>query len=129
MISPYRAKLYRLIFSLAAIYNLAFGLWACLWPEAFFSWIKMPPPNYPSLWQCLGMVVGLYGILYASAAVQLDRAKLIIAVGLAGKILGPIGLGMGIAAGEWPLRALTLVVFNDLIWWLPFAIFLLEETG
>jgi hypothetical protein len=30
MISQYRAKLYRLVFSLAAIYNFAFGLWACL---------------------------------------------------------------------------------------------------
>lgn len=39
-----------------------------------------------------GMVVGLYGILYAYAALRLDRAKLIIAIGPAGKILGPIGM-------------------------------------
>jgi hypothetical protein len=128
MISAYRAKLYRLIFALAAIYNIAFGLWACLWPRAFFTSLEMAPPNYPGLWQCLGMVVGFYGVLYASAAWRLDRAKLIIAIGLAGKILGPIGLIMTIHSGEWPLRALSLVVCNDLIWWLPFTLFLLEGT-
>jgi len=127
MISAYRAKLYRLIFTLA-IYNIAFGLWACLWPRAFFTSLEMVPPNYPGLWQCLGMVVGLYGMLYASAAWSLHQAKLIIGVGLAGKILGPIGLCLTIHSGEWPLRTFSLIVFNDLIWWLPFTVFLLEGT-
>jgi hypothetical protein len=127
MISAYRAKLYRLIFTLAAIYNIAFGLWACLWPRAFFSSLEMAPPNYPGIWQCLGMIVGLYGVLYASAAWCLDRAKPIIAVGLAGKILGPIGLCLIIQSGEWPLRTFSLIVFNDLVWWLPFTLFLLES--
>jgi hypothetical protein len=74
------------------------------------------------------MVVGLYGVLYANAALYLDRAELIIAVGLAGKILGPIGMLMAVRAGEWPLRAVTLIVFNDFVWWLPFTLFLLEGT-
>ncbi len=74
------------------------------------------------------MVVGLYGLLYAYAAVRPDRAKLIIAIGLAGKILGPIGMFMAVRSGEWPLRAVTLIVFNDFVWWLPFALFLLDGT-
>jgi hypothetical protein len=127
--SAYRVRLYRLIFAFAAIYNITYGLWACLWPRAFFDIAKMAPPNYPGLWQCLGMVVGLYGVLYASAAWRPDEAKLIIAVGLAGKILGPIGLSMTIHSGEWPWRTFTLVAFNDLIWWLPFTLFLLEGTN
>ena len=127
-IGAYRAKLYRLIFALAATYNITFGLWACFWRRAFFDTMEMAPPNYPGLWQCLGMVVGLYGVLYASAAWRLDRARLIIAVGLAGKILGPIGLCLTIHSGEWPLRTVSLVTCNDLIWWLPFTLFLLEGT-
>jgi hypothetical protein len=71
--SEYRAQLYRWIFGLAAVYNIAFGLWAGLWPRAFFDWVEIVPPNYPSLWSCLGMVVGLYGILYGYAAVRLER--------------------------------------------------------
>jgi hypothetical protein len=120
--------IYRLIFSLAALYNIAFGIWACIWPGALFAMLEMAAPNYPSLWQCLGMVVGLYGILYAYAAIHLDRAKLIIAIGLAGKILGPIGMFVAFQSGEWPLRAVTLIVFNDFVWWLPFTVFLLDGT-
>src|SRR5438067_8072425 len=128
MMTAYRIAIYRLIFTLAAIYNIAFGLWACLWPRAFFNILEMALPNYPALWQCLGMVVGLYGVLYAHAARELGHAKLIIAIGLAGKILGPIGMLMTIRSGEWPVRTFTLIVFNDLVWWLPFTLFLLEGT-
>jgi hypothetical protein len=127
-LSAYRSTIYRLIFSLAAFYNIAFGIWACFWPGALFAMLEMAPPNYPSLWRCLGMVVGLYGLLYAYAAVQLNRAKLIIAVGLAGKILGPIGMFIAFQSGEWPLRAVRLIVFNDFVWWLPFTVFLFEGT-
>ena len=120
--------IYRLIFSLAALYNIAFGIWACIWPGALFAMLEMAAPNYPSLWQCLGMVVGLYGILYVYAAIRLDRAKLIIVIGLAGKILGPIGMFIAFQSGEWPFRAVTLIVFNDFLWWLPFTVFLLDGT-
>lgn len=125
-LDAYRARLYRLIFALAALYNIAFGLWASLWPGAFFHWLEMVPPNYPGLWRCLGMVVGLYGLLYAQAALRLEEARLAIAVGLAGKILGPIGWVLTVRSGEWPMRTFILIAFNDLIWWLPFALFLLE---
>ena len=128
MTSDYRANLYRVVFSLAAIYNIAFGLWACAWPRSFFDSVEIAPPNYPALWSCLGMVVGLYGVLYAYAAYRIDCAAPIISVGLAGKILGPIGWLMVINSGEWPVRTFTLIVFNDLIWWLPFGLFLLDET-
>ena len=110
------------------MYNIAFGIWTCFWPEALFAKLEIEAPNYPSLWQCLGMVVGLYGILYAYAAVHPGRAKLIIAVGLAGKILGPIGMFIAFRSGEWPLRAVILIVFNDFVWWLPFTLFLFDGT-
>ena len=58
MTSDYREKLYRLVFGLAAIYNFAFGLWACLWPRSFFDSVEIASPNYPALWSCLGMVIG-----------------------------------------------------------------------
>jgi len=128
MISAYRVKLYRIIFGLAATYNAAFGLWATLWPRSFFDCFEIAPPNYPSLWRCLGMVVGLYAILYGYSAWRLDRARPIILVGLMGKVLGPIGWFMVTKSGEWPLRTFPLIVFNDLAWWLPFVLFLLDET-
>jgi hypothetical protein len=123
MIEPARARFYRLIFGLAAAYNVAFGLWAALWPLAFFRLFELEPPRYPSIWSCLGMVVGVYGLLYAYATIRLDRALPIVAIGLAGKILGPIGW---LLSPEWPARTFTLITFNDIVWWVPFGMFLLE---
>jgi hypothetical protein len=127
-IDPYRARLYRLIFLLAAAYNLAFALWAGLRPLSFFDLLGMDPPRYPAIWACLGMVVGVYGLGYAYAALRLDRALPFIALGFLGKILGPIGWVATVASGEWPPRTFTLILFNDLVWWLPFALFLLDAT-
>ena len=126
--TSYRARLYRLIFAAAAVYNLAFGLWAALFPRAFFLRFAMAPPTYPSIWACLGMVVGVYGLGYAYAAWRLDRAAPFVAIGLLGKLLGPAGWLLAVSHGEWPVRTVTLILFNDVIWWLPFGLFLLEGT-
>ena len=126
--TPYRARLYRLIFAAAAAYNIAFGLWAALTPLSFFALFQLAPPLYPSIWACLGMVVGLYGLGYAYAAARIERAAPFIAIGLLGKLLGPAGWVLAVSRGEWPNRTLALILFNDVIWWLPFALFLLDGT-
>jgi len=124
-----RARNYRILFLLAALYNLGFGLWAGLLPHSFFFLFLMDPPRYPAIWQCLGMVIGLYGLAYGYAALRLDRACPFIAIGLIGKILGPIGWVIAVGNGEWPIRTFTLICFNDLLWWLPFSLFLLEGSS
>ncbi|HUP47184.1 MAG TPA: hypothetical protein VNA04_00190 [Thermoanaerobaculia bacterium] len=127
--SDFSARVYRLVFGAAAAYNIVFGLWASLAPQAFFDLFQLPPPRYPLIWACLGMVVGLYGALYAYGAWRLDRAFPLIAIGLAGKVLGPLGWLLAVRSGDFPLRTFPLIVFNDLIWWLPFGLFLLEGTA
>jgi hypothetical protein len=128
-VSDFAARIYRIAFAAAAAYNIAFGLWASLFPHAFFDGLALPPPRYPAIWACLGMVVGLYGAGYAYAARRLDRAFPFIAIGLAGKVLGPIGWAIAVRSGELPFRTLPLIVFDDLLWWLPFGLFLLEGTA
>src|SRR5678816_605244 len=61
---PYetRACFYRVFFALAAAYNVAFAVWTIVWPRAFFDLFGMDPPRYPAIWQCLGMVVGVYAL-------------------------------------------------------------------
>ncbi len=120
-------RLFRITFAVAGFYNLAFGLWAAVWPFAFFHLFEIPPPRYPGIWACLGMVVGVYGLLYWCAAWKLDAAWPIIAVGLLGKVLGPIGMAMSFS-DDWPRRLGMLCVYNDLIWWLPFGLFLIRGT-
>jgi hypothetical protein len=128
VLSEFSARVYRLIFTAAAAYNIAFGLWASLFPRAFFNVFELSPPRYPAIWACLGMVVGLYGAGYAYAAWRLNDAFPFIAIGLAGKILGPIGWTIAMRSGELPFRTFPQIVFDDIIWWVPFSLFLLEGT-
>ena len=72
------------------------------------------------------MVVGLYGIIYLEIARLPERGWLLAAVGLLGKILGPIGLARLIWTGAWPRATIVLCLTNDVIWWIPFAIYLYD---
>jgi len=105
----------------AAIYNLAWGVIVVLFPMQPFRWASMQPPNYPELWQCIGMMVGVYGVGYAIAASNPVRHWPIILVGLLGKIFGPIGFIHAAWRGSLPWKAGWVIVTNDLIWWLPFV--------
>lgn len=58
----------RAILLAAGAYNVVWGAFVVLFPTAMFRWLEMPLPNYPQLWQCIGMIVGVYGIGYAIAA-------------------------------------------------------------
>ncbi len=107
---------------LAAAYNLLWGAWVVLFPMASFDAIGMTRPNYPEFWQCIGMIVGVYGIGYAIAAKAPDRHWPIVLVGFLGKIFGPIGFLDAILKARLPWAFGWHIVFNDLIWWIPFAL-------
>ncbi len=109
---------------LAAIYNLAWGAFIVLFPLVAFSLLDMDPPNYPQIWQCVGMIVGVYGIGYGIAAMDPLRHWPIVLVGLLGKIFGPIGFAQAAASGTLPWRFGLICLTNDLIWWVPFTLIL-----
>ncbi len=112
----------------AGLYNLAWGLFVVLAPTFSFEnsgLQKDGVPNvYPQLWQCIGMIVGVYGIGYILASSAPVRHWPIIAVGMLGKIFGPLGYVLGVIKGETPPGLLRTILFNDLIWWLPFGLIL-----
>lgn len=105
----------------AALYNLLWGGWVVLDPDGYFRWLSMEPPRYPELWQCIGMIVGVYGIGYAVAARDPLRHWPIVLVGLTGKLLGPIGFVVAIARGSLPTEFGWTLLTNDLLWWAPFT--------
>lgn len=108
----------------AALYNLLFGGFAVLFPHAWFEWSGMPVPSMLFLWQCIGMVVGVYGVGYWCAARAPLRHWPIVLVGLLGKVFGPIGFVGAASRGELPWSAGWLLLANDLVWWVPFALLL-----
>lgn len=109
---------------LAGLYNLAWGAWVVLFPLAPFRWAAMPLPNYPQIWQCVGMIVGVYGVGYIIAAHDPLKHWPVVLVGFLGKVLGPPGMAWSIWTGALPPAAGWICVFNDLIWWIPFALIL-----
>ncbi len=110
----------------AAIYNVLWGGFVVLFPFALFRVLEMELPNYPQIWQCVGMIVGVYGVGYAAAALDPLRHWPIVLVGLLGKVFGPIGFLSAVVQGTLPLSFGLTLLTNDLIWWFPFSLILLR---
>lgn len=118
----------------AATYNLLWGGWVVLRPLDLFHWTGADEPLYPAIWQCVGMIVGVYGVGYAIAARDPLRHWPIVLVGLLGKLLGPVGflahsflMAEG-TTGRLPFSWGWVIVTNDLIWWVPFAAILYQTA-
>lgn len=106
---------------LAGLYNILWGAWVVLFPLSFFDLLGLTHPIYPQFWQCIGMIVGVYGVGYIAAATSPLRHWPIVLVGLMGKIFGPIGFLDAVSRGDFPLSFGWMILFNDLIWWVPFG--------
>lgn len=110
-----------LTLSLAGLYNILWGAAVIGAPNFFFDFTGLERPNYPEIWQCVGMIVGVYGVGYLLAARNPLRHWPIVAVGLLGKVLGPIGFVKALIDGRFSASFGLILVFNDLLWWVPFA--------
>ncbi len=121
-----RRRLHRAVFIAAGIYNIAWGLYSVIDPQWVFRLAGMKLQNYPEVFACLGMVIGLYGVIYLEVARCPERGWVLAAVGLAGKILGPLGMAWSIYRGTWPPAAAFVCVTNDIIWWVPFGLYLYD---
>ena len=117
-------KAYRAVFRTAGEYNILWGIYAIVDPQWFFRLIGLRQSNTPQIFATLGMVLGLYGILYLDVARRPTQGWMVAAVALTGKILGPLGLAWLILTGTWLPDTVILVLTNDLIWWIPFAWYL-----
>jgi len=115
------------ILKMAAIYNMAWGAWVILFPNAMFNLLGMEKNNYPEIWQCVGMIVGVYGLGYWIAASDPIKHFPIVLVGFLGKILGPIGFAQALLTHRFPLAFGIIIIFNDLIWWPSFFNILKEK--
>ncbi|VTS03123.1 SelL-related redox protein [Tuwongella immobilis] len=118
----------RIVLKLAGVYNLLWGSWVVFFPTLSFALSGMQKPEvplaYPQLWQCIGMIVGVYGIGYWLASRDPIRHWPIVLVGFLGKIFGPIGYVDGAIKGDLPWSTGWTNLFNDVIWWVPFALIL-----
>lgn len=112
----------------AGIYNLLWGCVVIAFPHLFFDAAGMARMNYPQIWQCVGMIVGVYGFGYIIAAGDPRRHWPIVLVGLLGKIFGPIGFLAAMIEGTFPPVFGLTILTNDLIWWIPFILILRDAA-
>jgi small multidrug resistance pump len=119
--SPPTPKWMQWVLWVAAVYNILFGAWVVILPNHYFELVGMALPNYPELWQCIGMIVGVYGLGYLIAGFSPLRHWPIVLVGFLGKIFGPLGFLKAIITGSLPLSFGWILLSNDLIWWWPFG--------
>jgi hypothetical protein len=121
-----RKKLHRITFIIAGLYNICWGLWVSINPTWLFRFADMPIPNYPEIFVCVGMIVGLYGVVYLEIARKLEKGFVLALVGFTGKILGPLGIMYYMYLGKWTFPAIIMNVTNDFIWLVPFGIYLID---
>lgn len=115
------------VLAIAGLYNILWGTIVVLFPLEFFNLTGMEVPNYPEIWQCVGMIVAVYGLGYIIAATDPFRHWPIILVGLLGKVFGPIGFLDAILRDRFTLEFGINIIFNDLIWWYPFGKILYDK--
>ncbi len=114
----------KLTLQLATIYNILWGAWVVLFPDMFWNLVGMQPLNQPMVWQGMGMVIGVYGLGYWWASYNPMRHWPIVAVGMLGKIFGPLGFIFNYAQGKVPFEFIYTLITNDFIWWIPFFLIL-----
>lgn len=125
MNSPFPAWM-KLTLAAAGFYNLLWGAFAIFFPSLLFQWAGMEAPNYLELWQCIGMIVGVYGLGYWIASADPIRHWPITLVGFLGKVLGPIGFAKAVYEGRFSPKFFWVILANDLVWLVPFALILLH---
>jgi peroxiredoxin len=116
----------RRVLGLAAAYNLLLVGAAVLFPGAVFALPGMPAFNYPFVWQCIGMIVAVYGIAYAAASTDPIRYWPVVLAGLGGKVLGTIGFLIAAVRGDLAWSLGWTILANDVVWWMPFTLILRE---
>jgi hypothetical protein len=122
----HRRNFHRFTFALAGAYNIGWGIYSALDPNWLFRFAAMPPLNHPEVFACLAMVVGLYGLVYLLIALDPENGWPLAAIGLLGKLLGPVGALYLILTRQWTVAAGVICLTNDLVWWFPFSLYLYD---
>jgi small multidrug resistance pump len=116
-----RARVYARWLEAAAIYNAIWGVANVLWPTRALRLLGVSHEGPPFAWQTVGMMVGAYAPAYWWASRDPLGSGHLVAVGLAGKILGPLGFVWAAQTRRLPLRFGITILSNDLIWWPTFT--------
>ena len=123
-----RARNYRFFFKLAALVDLVFGIWLLFFPTSIIDLFQVTQSGYETWLRGMGLVDLLLALGFRYSGRRLQKAIPYIAIGLAVKVIVAVGWAFAVASDQLTARTLTLVLFDDIVWWIPFALFLIEGT-
>jgi hypothetical protein len=115
-LDPRRTRLYRLFFALAAATSVAAAT------------LVIALPDFQGYLRAYALVDALLAIAFTYSALRLQNAHPVIAVGLVVKVIAASVWVFLVINQTLPGRTFTLVLLDDVVWWIPFALFLLERT-
>lgn len=118
-------RLFRILFRLAAAYNITVGTYVVFFPQTFFRFLHLPDINYPYVMSGLGMFVAVYGYGFYLVSRDLHRNYAFALLGIAGKSFGVIGWWYYTVLGVIPLSSWWMNFCNDVAW-IPFFIIYLR---
>jgi hypothetical protein len=121
-----RRRRHRIVFAAAGTWNIAWGLRTVLDPGWLSRATGITAGAHPELLAGLGMVVGLYGLVYLEVARRPEEGWVPAMAGFLGKLLGAGAFAYFVARGVWPVSALWMTGPNDLVWLRPFGRYLVD---
>ena len=95
-----------------------------LFPLALFRLFGMEAPPPPGFWQCIGVIVGVYGVACAAAGLVPLRSWPVVMDGFLGKVPGSIRFVGAVARGVVPIPFNATIVPNGLMGSAPFPLIL-----
>lgn len=116
----------RWVLRLAAAYNIVWGLWVMLWPDAVFHMFRVAAPPYPEFWQTIGLFTAMIGVGQAFASRAPLKHWIIVMVSLLVEVMTPYGFWLGVQKQHLPAAALWMIGLNDIVWWIPFGMILVN---
>lgn len=116
---------WRVFFIVAALFNFAAGLPLLLVPELMLANLNIPVPVDLLFHRMTGLLVVVFGLLYAFVAVDQVRYRALVWLGVVGKTGVVVLFAQAFLAGSIPLPAFA-VSLGDLAFTLGFLVFLLR---
>ena len=107
---------------LAAIYNLAWGIFIYNFSDAFFHWVTESTRVTPDIISYQGIGVMLFAALYFVSALYPQKFWYFIIIGVISKIIGSIWFYLNIMEQQVTKRFLFHIIMNDIAWVIPLAI-------
>ena len=114
----------RKIIVAAGVYNIIWGLLVTILPDLFFKNLGTEIRIEPFFWRFFGLMVATYGLGYLIAAKNVVRYWPIVLIGFLVKLFGTATFIFGDFYEKLPVSFSIIILFNDVIWLIPFGMIL-----